>query len=95
VTPGIKVTRGFSPAPLYNYAPPVHVAPRPRKSAPQVHVPPLYAARYDAAALAFTAPPRAPGYYTAPTALAAQPLYDYGAGYWGREGFWGATRNEA
>jgi hypothetical protein len=78
-----------SAARLYNHARPLDVAPAPRKPTPEVYVPPVSDAPYDAPAPAFTTPPTTPGYYIAQAALAAQPSYDYGAGYWGREGFWG------
>jgi hypothetical protein len=70
-----------SAARLYNHAPPLHVAPTPSKPAPEVHVPPVSAAPYDAPAPAFTTPPTAPGYYIAQSSVASQPIYDYAPGY--------------
>jgi hypothetical protein len=88
VPPAPRQPARVSAVRLY-HARPLDVAPAPRKPTPEVYVPPVSEAPYDAPVPAFTTPPTAPGYYIAQAALAAQPLYDYGAGYWGREGFWG------
>jgi hypothetical protein len=93
-----------SAARLYNHAPPVHVAPAPRKPAPEVYVPPISAALYNAPAPAFTTPPTAPGYYIAQSSVASQLIYDYAPGYgfynytapgyWNR-GYWGRDYGSA
>ena len=68
-------------APLYDYA-------SPALAAPLGYGPLVYAALVYAPTPAFPAPLAAPGYYTAHSVVASQPLYDYAPGYWNRS-YWG------
>jgi hypothetical protein len=64
-------------SPLYDYAPATR--PGPREYGPLVYTAPLYAPSPN-----YPAPPAAPGYYTARSVVASQPLYDYAVSFWGR-----------
>jgi hypothetical protein len=64
-------------SPLYDYAPASTLAPH--GYGPLVYTAPLYAPTLN-----YPAPPAEPGYYTARSVVASQPLYDYSVGYWGR-----------
>jgi len=66
--------------PLYDYAGPASSAPVP--ATPHGYGPLIYAPQLFAPTPAFPAPAE-PGYYTAQSAVASQPLYDYAPGYWG------------
>ena len=77
---------GYAPtAPLYNYAAPAYAAPATAGTTIVIVTP---------GAPAYTAPPVASGYYSAP--VVSQPIYDYAPGYgydytpgyWNR-GYWG------
>jgi hypothetical protein len=69
-------------APLYDYAGPA--SPAPVHTAPHGYGPLVYEAQVYAPTPAYPAPPAAPGYYTAPSVVVSQPLYDYAPDYWGR-----------
>ena len=69
-------------APLYDYAGPA--SPAPVHTAPHGYGPLVYEAQVYAPTPAYPAPPATPGYYTAPSVVVSQPLYDYAPDYWGR-----------
>jgi len=73
-------------APLYDYAGPVS----PGAGPPRGYGPLIYTPQLFAPTPAFPAPPTEPGYYTAQSAVAPQPLYDYAPGYWNRS-YWGPS----
>jgi hypothetical protein len=70
-------------APLYDYAGPASSAPV--HAAPHGYGPLIYAPQLYAPTPAFPAPPAEPGYYTAQSVVASQPLYDYAPGNWGAD----------